>query len=457
MQPLAFVDIETSGSTPTQDRITEIGVVTLDGDRLERWSTLINPQASIPPFIESLTGISNEMVADAPLFEDVAAELHDRLAGHLFVAHNARFDYGFIKQSFRRIGADFRATTLCTVKLSRKLFPQEKKHNLDSLISRFGLQAEARHRALADADLLYQFWMRLHEQLPADDIALAVKSLAGNPSLPPNIDASLADDLPERPGVYLFYGDNDLPLYVGKSKNIRDRVLAHFSSDVHSAKEMSLSQQLRRIDWIETAGEVGALLKEAALVKSLQPTHNRQLRRSRSVSSIRLRGELDSPQAELVFSDDLDFGVQPDLFGLFQTREEAQKALAAIVAEQGLCKALLGLEKVKPGRPCFGFQLKKCRGGCCGEESLAQHHLRLFTALSAMKVKAWPFSGPAGLREGDDLLVIDNWAFLGVARNEQDLAEVLEQGRPQFDRDSYRILVKLVHQMQPLTLGQRVL
>lgn len=451
MRPIAFVDLETSGSTPTQDRITEVGIVTLDGDRVERWSVLVNPEGSIPPFIERLTGISNEMVADAPLFEEIASELADRLAGRLFVAHNARFDYGFLKQSFRRIGRDFRATTLCTVKLSRRLFPLEKKHNLDSLVARFDLQVTARHRALADADLLYQFWQRVHAQFPAEQIAEAVDSLSGHPTLPSHLDPAVADDLPETTGVYLFYGDNDLPLYVGKSKNIRERVFAHFASDVHSSREMSLSQQLRRIEWIETAGEVGALLKEAALVKQLQPSHNRQLRRTRSVSSIRLGRAEDRPQASLVFSDDLDFGAQPDLYGIFQTRDEANKALTALVTDHDLCKVLVGLEKASPGSACFGVQLKRCRGGCCGEESLSQHHLRLLTALSAMKVKSWPFDGPALLAEGDEWLVIDNWAYLGSARSHQELDDRLGSGRPQFDRDSYRILVKLVHQMKPVS------
>ena len=124
MRPLAFVDLETTGATATSDRITEIGIVEVDADGTVReWQQLVNPGTRIPPFIEQLTGISNEMVADAPTFESVAAETLRRLEGRLFIAHNARFDYGFLKNEFKRLGIAFRAPVLCTVKLSRTLYP----------------------------------------------------------------------------------------------------------------------------------------------------------------------------------------------------------------------------------------------------------------------------------------------------------------------------------------------
>jgi DNA polymerase-3 subunit epsilon len=166
------------------------------------------------------------MVADAPPFETVAAETMKRLEGRLFIAHNARFDYGFLKNEFKRLGITFRASVLCTVKLSRTLFPEHKRHNLDSLIERHDLQAAARHRALADAQLIFQFWQKIHVDRSSDDIESALKAQNAHPSLPPHLDAGIVDELPEVPGVYLFYGENNLPLYVGKAKDIRQRVLA---------------------------------------------------------------------------------------------------------------------------------------------------------------------------------------------------------------------------------------
>jgi DNA polymerase-3 subunit epsilon len=120
---IAFIDLETTGADPTRDRITEIGIVTVDGDSVSRWSTLVNPERAIPPFIQRLTGIRDDMVAAAPPFDQVAAELARRREGRLFVAHNARFDYGFVRHEYRRLGRRFQSEVLCTVRLSRRLCP----------------------------------------------------------------------------------------------------------------------------------------------------------------------------------------------------------------------------------------------------------------------------------------------------------------------------------------------
>jgi DNA polymerase-3 subunit epsilon len=447
---LAFVDLETTGATPARDRITEIGIVTVAGDgRVSEWSSLVNPQQPIPGFIQAMTGITDAMVAGAPVFAELADGLRERLRDCLFVAHNARFDYGFLKNEFRRAGMDFRATVICTVKLSRRLFPGHTRHSLDALIARHGLEVTERHRALGDARLIHRFWELARAAHPPDRFAAVLRELGSRPSLPAHLDPEIADTLPEGPGVYLFHGDTAL-LYVGKAKNIRARVLSHFSSDHRSAKDMSLTQQLRRIDWIETGGEVGALLREAALIKQLQPTHNRQLRRSRELCALRLA----EPGAgrlipEIVYARDLDFGRQENLYGLFRNGREAERALRDIATAQGLCQALLGLEKVSPGRPCFARQVRKCRGACVGEEPLIAHNLRLFQALAKLRLRAWPFPGPAGLREGDEVLVVDHWCYLGTASSEAEVWTLLDQGRPQFDRDTYRILVKVADRLVP--------
>src|SRR5574343_1157952 len=212
MRPLAFVDLETTGATAGEDRITEIGIVEVDPDgSVREWQQLVNPGQPIPPFIEQLTGISNAMVADAPPFAAVADEVLRRLEGRLFIAHNARFDYGFLKNEFKRLGVEFRSTVACTVKLSRALYPEHHRHNLDSLIKRHGLHAEGRHRALADAQLIHQFWQKIHVHRSSEEIEAALKKQNARPSLPPNLDPAVIDDLPETPGVYLFHGENELP------------------------------------------------------------------------------------------------------------------------------------------------------------------------------------------------------------------------------------------------------
>ncbi|HEY8037288.1 MAG TPA: exonuclease domain-containing protein [Methylobacter sp.] len=439
---MAFVDLETTGTNATVDRVTEIGVVLVDESGVREWSQLIQPQTRIPAFIEQLTGITNAMVSDAPRFEAVAEELAALLQGYLFIAHNARFDYGFLKNEFKRSGLMFQPTVLCTVKLSRTLFPEYKRHNLDNLIERYGLFASGRHRALADAQLIHQFWQKIHSTHDAAIIADAVKKLVGRSSLPSNINPGLIDDLPESPGVYLFYGENDLPLYVGKSTNIRQRVLSHFSADHSHSKEMSLSQQLRRIDWIETAGELGALLTEAKLIKTLQPIHNRRLRRHNALCAWQLQQQNEHLRPVLIWADDLDFGAQDNLYGLYHSQRDAQKALRSIADQNQLCLSVLGIEKTSKGRPCFAQQLKKCKGACIGQEKPIEHAARLFMAMNKLKLATWPYPGAMGIQEGDELHVIDHWCYLGTAKNEAEVHDLLGSSRPAFDRDTYLILSK---------------
>ncbi len=439
---MAFVDLETTGGNPLVDRITEVGVVLVDQTGVHEWSQLLNPQTRIPVFIERLTGITNEMVSDAPSFEYIARELNTMLEGYLFIAHNARFDYGFLKNEFKRLDITFRPNILCSVKLSRALFPEYKHHNLDSLIARHDLTVSDRHRALGDAKLIHQFWQDIHNRFDADYITVIVKKLVGRPSIPSHLDDSLIQSLPDTPGVYMFYGENDLPLYVGKSTHIKQRVLSHFSSDYRHSKEMSLSQQLRRIDYIETAGEIGALLKEAQLIKTLQPIHNRRLRRSNDLCAWQLEQKEDCLTPVLTWADDLDFGGQENLYGLFRTQRDAHNALRKLAQDNNLCLGVLGLEKVSKGRPCFARQLHKCQGACVGEESMLSHALRLQQTMTKLRVNHWPYAGVIGIKEAEDLHVIDHWCYLGTAQAESDISALLEAGRPAFDKDTYMILNK---------------
>lgn len=455
LPPLAFVDLETTGGTAGTDRITEVAIVTLAANgSVTRWSTLVDPETRIPSFIERLTGISNAMVAGAPRFAAVADEVLARLAGTLFVAHNARFDYGFLKHEFKRLGVAFRMPVLCTVKLSRKLYPQFRQHGLDQLIDRHRLQVSARHRAQGDAQAICDFWQLACAEFGQTTVQAAVKELTARPNLPPHLDPEVLDELPEGCGVYLFYGENELPLYVGKSTRIRSRVLSHFAADPSDAKAMRIVQQVRRIETIECAGELEALLNEARLVKELQPTLNRQLRRNREYCAWLLvdRG-LGLLQAELVQALELPFGRQHSLYGVFSSSRAAHERLHTIARDHELCLATLGLEKADPGKPCFARQIERCRGACVGEESFLQHGIRLLAALGPLKLVAWPFAGPAILPEGEVAHLIDGWCYLGTARDDADLERLLADGEPQFDRDTYRILVRHLDRLRPMNAG----
>jgi DNA polymerase III subunit epsilon len=444
-----LLDLETTGATPLVDRITEIALIRIEnGQEVSRWQTLVNPDTAIPPFIQRLTGIDNDMVATAPRFQEVAGDLLDYLDGAVLCAHNVRFDHGFLKNEFKRMGIDLRQKVLCTVKLSRKLYPQHRSHSLDSIIERHGLQCGARHRAMGDVVALVDFLHAAEVELGPVTIAQAARELLKGNSLPSGIDAAILDDIPEGPGVYLFYGDNQLPLYIGKSINLRSRVLSHFSGDHASTKEMRISQEVKHIEWIETAGEFGALMLESRLVKERQPIYNRQLRRERQLCSWRLAPDHDArPLLTLVREEEIDPAELGQLFGTFRSKRQAVEVLRQIAENHALCPKVLGLESGKG--PCFAHQLRKCKGVCAGKEASELHYLRLQQALAAHRMKSWPYPGKIGIHEQNPLTgqsqlhVFEHWCALGSVDDEASLHS-LANSRSQlmFDLDTYKLLVR---------------
>lgn len=454
-RPLAIVDLETTGGSVTRDRITEIGIVEVDAQGVREWSTLINPQVPIPRSIQGLTGITDTMVADAPKFEQMAKQIWQRLKGKTFVAHNVRFDYGFIRNAFADLGFPVSLETLCTVKLSRALYPEHKRHSLETIIQRFGIAVDERHRALADARATYQFLCRAARDRDDEDFMAAVQIQTRRPSLPPGLDPAVIETLPEGPGVYYFYGDNESLLYVGKSINIRKRVMSHFSGDRASGKAMAMCQQIRDIKAQATTGELSALLLESAEIKSKQPLYNRRLRRVSTLYTIQLN-ETDEPLLRPVITSVSDADRQLKMYGLFPSKKKAQNALVENAQPYGLCDHVI-VTSTKINGPCMGYQIKRCKGLCCGDFSTLQHNTRLLDSLGKLALKAWPYDGPVALIEnqhtegGDNAhtaFLLDNWCLLGsqTGQGEPDLQELIDQQDETavLDRDLYRYLVKAV-------------
>ena len=443
---LAFVDIETTGSHFERDRITEIGIKTLINGEVKAWERLINPGTFIPQNIQRLTGISPQMVLDQPGFEELAEQIKKELEGKIFVAHNAQFDYGFIKASFKRIGIDFKPKVLCTVKLSRLLFPDQARHNLDTIIKAHDLHVSARHRALGDADLLLQFWRVCERLVGKDRLLKAINQLLGNMTLPPNIDQYLVDSIPDNPGCYIFYGENKVPLYIGKSISLRSRVMSHFQGALTQRKEMKLLLQVKDIDWIETGGELSALILESRLIKERMPSMNIKLRRSKDLCAWSLNKDATGLlKPFLITHQDLLPGVQDNLYGLFYCKREANSYLKAIAKKYRLCEALLGLEKFESGKPCFGFQVKQCGGACIGLTSTEMHNLQLQTVLELYKIKIWPYRGPIAIKDGAEMIVLDKWCYLGIAINQDEIYELADSGEAEFDLDIYKIVKKAIN------------
>jgi len=445
-----FVDVETTGASPARERITEVGIVTVESDgdpqRVSEWSSLVNPGVPIPAEIQWLTGITNEMVRDAPRFAELAEQLYDRLDGAIFVAHNARFDYGFLKAEFARAGYDWRAATLCTVRLSRHLYPDRGPHSLDAIVARFGLDGEQRHRALGDARVLWRLLQKLSDRHGKAELEAAIGRLLARPSTPPALPPGEIDAIPHAPGVYLFFGANLHPIYIGKSVDLKARILAHFANDHASGADLRLSQEVQRIEWEETAGETGALLREAELVKSRLPAHNIALRRRSRQVLVSLDAEA-RPRFLPVAAVPLD--ELPGHYGPFSSRPGARRHLQELAAEHGLCLKAMKLEgrarRAAPDAPCFNYQIRRCLGACVGAEPADIHAARLRQLLDSRRVPAWPFAGAVALRERaadggrEDLHLFDRWCWLGSVRTEAAAAQAVATAPRVFDADVYRI------------------
>ena len=459
-----LLDLETTGGNPLNCRITEIAAVRVEnGLEVARWSTLVNPGTGIPPLIQSLTGISNAMVADAPPFNEVGATLLKLLDGAVLVAHNVRFDHGFLLNEYARMDVALRVKTLCTVRLSRKLYPQHKGHGLDAIMQRHGLTTLSRHRAMGDVDLMRGFLQVATQELGADAVSQQAQILLqGSAAVPPHLETNVAD-IPETAGVYLFYGEDieaaesgkknpqihmQIPLYIGKSIKLRSRVMSHFQAASREAREMRIAQEIRRVEWVETAGELGALLLEARLVKELQPLHNRQLRRERTLCAWRLN---DNPNAKplvtLVRGDDLQPREFGQMYGVYRSKNQAMSGLRELAETHGLCHHALGLETGK-GR-CFAHQIGRCKGVCCGGEKPELHHLRLKLALKQQQLRVWPHAGKIGLREYNartgrsEMHVFDQWCHLATVQNEAELDDIINANTSlAFDLDTYRLLLR---------------
>jgi DNA polymerase III subunit epsilon len=417
----AFLDLETTGGDASRDRITEIGIVWLDdGVCIGEWSTLINPGMAIPPEIQTLTGISNAMVRDAPPFAAVADELRERLKGCVLVAHSARFDYGFIKAAFRALGQRFRSEILCTVRLSRLMFPEHERHGLDALVVRHELGGEGRHRALGDARLIAKFFQQIAAQEDPARLGQALTSLLRYPARPDHLPEEALEDLPEGPGVYTFLGVNGQPLYIGKAKNLHDRVRSHFYADSSNSTDARLAREAYGLQIEETAGEFCALVREIQLIRANAPLHNLALRRQEANCFLRMSPLLQGPS--FLPLAEFDPTGAAGLHGPFSSRSAARAALAAIGRQHRLCDGAIGLWT--GDRACFSRQIGRCLGLCRGEEAPEAHYERMMEALKPLRFPTWPYDGLVRFTETNpdsgksQSLLFDQWCVIDPTRLE---------------------------------------
>lgn len=445
-KPLCFVDVETTGINAVSGRIIEVGLLRVENDEIVKtYQSLVNPDMRVDPYIEVMTGIKGADLDNAPSFYDIKDELFELLEGSVFIAHNVRFDYGFIRQEFKRFGINYISKHFCTVKLARNLYPNLGRYNLDSIITNFNIENLNRHRAFDDAKVLWDFYKLSKERIEKEVFEATIAKLLKKPSLPPGISQSDVDALPESPGVYIMYGENEMPIYIGKSINIKERVMSHFINDYNSGTDMKIIHQIKRIETVKTAGALSALLLESKLIKDLQPVLNRMLRNSRAMSVLLKKiNPAGFNSVELVELNNIKVNEIPNILGVFKNLKQAKDYLYEIAKEFQLCPKILGLEKGNGA--CFYHQLEQCKGACINKENYLKYNLRFDEGFYIKKIKPWNFKGPIIIKEEGELNeahLIDKWCYLGSIKDgTENFTEIKKEYK--FDYDAYKILRRFI-------------
>jgi len=357
----AIIDIETTGLSPQRNKITEIAVYIYDGEKIiDEFSSLINPECYISPNITKITGITNEMVGKAPKFWEVAKNIVLLTEGKTFVAHNASFDYNFIRHEFKSLGYDFKREKLCTVQLSRKIIPGRKSYSLGKLCNELKIPLNGRHRAAGDA----MATVKLFEYLLLQDSSLA--GLKSGKFF--NLQSSTIKKLPDDTGVYYLYNQQGGIIYIGKSKNIRTRILSHFNNE-KTGRALKMMDETYDISYELTGSDLIAQLLESDEIKNHKPKYNRRQRRKSNhygiYSSINAFGYI-------CFSVD-KIGKNVPLIA-FNSAKEARERLYHLSEEYELCQKLCGLYDTAGA--CFYYQLNQCKGPCVQKEAVEDYNLR---------------------------------------------------------------------------------
>jgi DNA polymerase-3 subunit epsilon len=335
---------------------------------------------------------------------------------------------------------------LSTIKLLKTLYPGLIRYNLTNIAENFAIPTIITHRAQADVDRLLAILFALFQKFSREKVLAKAKALIKCQTVPSTLITDI-QSIPRSPGVYLFYGaTKELPLYIGKSISLRDRILSHFQTDSLSNKEFKLSQQVHHIEVIPTAGELSALLLESKLIKEKMPLFNRRLRRKKTIVGFALQ------ENQGYLTVDCIRGTQDNthaLIGVYSSLKAAKTSLLAIVKEHNLCPKLMGLETTKSA--CFSYQLKRCFGACIGNESAESYNERVKNALGILEKTTWPFQGKIAIKEQclvnklTQYLVFDQWHYLGTVTDEEDI-NALQKKPTTEDRDLYKILSTFLKQ-----------
>lgn len=410
----AIIDVETTGGVARYERITEIAIVLHDGEKVtDTFSTLLNPERSIPWQITQLTGITDEMVAGAPKFFEVAKQVVQLTEGRIFVAHNVNFDYSFVREEFARLGFDFQRRQLCTVRLARKVFPGLPSYSLSNLKKHFGIRADKSHRALDDTMATTRlFEIMLAEQNGKGEVRQLVNKGVKETRLPPGITLEKLNGVPEACGVYYFHDANGQVIYVGKSLNIRKRLFEHFADQ--TAKGEKLRSGVTDLSWEVTGSELAALLLESAEIKRLQPAVNRAQRTRQFAAAIYAYTDSRGYRC-LVFGKKSARNAKAlQLVAEYPSLDNARNQVQSLAYQHELCYRLTHLDASETA--CFHYKIKKCYGACVGEEPAESYNERADAAIVQIgkRLKGSFFYVERGRNEGELAVVgVQDGRYIG--------------------------------------------
>jgi DNA polymerase-3 subunit epsilon len=375
----AIVDIETTGGHASANGITEIAICIHDGKKVvKRFQTLVNPQREIPIYISALTGITNEMVQNAPPFEDVAADIYHLIHGKIFVAHNVNFDYSFVRYHLAAAGYDLQLNKLCTVRLGRKILPGLPSYSLGRLCRHLGIDNEARHRAAGDAEATAELFTLLINSDSEGHIKQALKQNSKEQVLPANLPKKDVEQLPYSPGVYYFHDQKGKVIYVGKAKNIKKRVGSHFTGNNPGLQRQEFLRNIHQVSYQVCGTELIAFVLEAIEIKRLWPKYNRSLKRFENAYCL-YAFEDQRGYTRLAVDKRRKFS---DVIYTCNSLLDGYNLLNKLIEAFGLCPKLCFIQTNTA--PCTGAAGNQC--ACEGVESVEDYNKKVNNAIDQLKL-----------------------------------------------------------------------
>ena len=389
--------------------MTEIAIYKFDGHKIvDQFISLVNPEREIQPFVVNLTGINSKMLRSAPKFYEVAKRIVEITEGCILVAHNAQFDYRILKTEFRRLGFDFERENLCTVELSKYLIPDLPSYSLGKLVRSLGIPVSDRHRAAGDATATVKlFKMLLDKDLEKTIIKAAIR-LDARQQMEPKL-TEIISKLPPVTGVYYVHKTDGEIVYIGKSKNIKNRINQHFTGQTPKSKKIQL--EVATVTYDETGSELVALLKESEEIKRNKPKFNRALRRT--IFTHGLFSFRDSEGYINLKIEKIKGNQKP--ITTFSNHESGKSFLNKIVEKNQLCQKLCGLYKT--ANSCFGYDVKTCAGACISEEPTEIYNKRVLNLIDSHTFKDQNMILIDYGRDVDErsAILIENGVFRGYA------------------------------------------